>query len=340
MNVLSLFDGMSCGQIALRRNGVKIDKYYASELDKFAIQVTQDNHPDTIQLGDVTNWKDWDIDWASIDLLIGGSPCQGFSFAGKQMAFDDPRSKLFFIYVDILNHIEDLNPNIKFLLENVRMKKEYLDIISDYLDVEPVFINSSLVSAQNRQRYYWANWDITQPADKEIMLKDIVEKGVVDRDKSYCIDANYWKGGSLKMYFQKSRRQLVFEAKNGKAVTIKPEDIYEPRAFFETRTDFGKSERKRLSKLKGADTTPRNKECKHYLAQPHNKANCIVTVDSFLNWVIDTDFFCRKLTPVECERLQTVPDNYTACVSNSQRYKMLGNGWTVDVISHIFGDIK
>lgn len=133
INVLSLFDGMSCGQIALNRIGIKPSKYYAAELDKYAITVTQANYPGTIQLGDVTKWREWDLDWASIDLLIGGSPCQGFSFAGKQLAFDDPRSKLFFVYVDILNHIKSVNPNVKFLLENVKMKKEFLDVITESL---------------------------------------------------------------------------------------------------------------------------------------------------------------------------------------------------------------
>ncbi|PTT96632.1 DNA (cytosine-5-)-methyltransferase, partial [Pseudomonas sp. HMWF031] len=154
VNVLSLFDGLSCGQIALNRIGIKPEVYYAAEVDKYAIKVTQANYPKTVQLGDVTQWREWDINWASIDLLIGGSPCQGFSFAGKQLAFHDPRSKLFFVYVDILNHIKSVNPNVKFMLENVKMKKEYLAVISEHLGVEPVFINSALVSAQNRQRYY------------------------------------------------------------------------------------------------------------------------------------------------------------------------------------------
>ena len=176
MNVLSLFDGISCGQVALKRLMLPIDNYYASEVDKYAVKVTQANHPNTIQLGDVTEWRSWDIDWSSIDLLMGGSPCQGFSFAGKQLAFDDPRSKLFFVYVDILNHIRNHNPDIKFLLENVRMKKEFLDVISDQLGVEPVFINSALVSAQNRQRYYWANWSFGEPEDMGILLKDIVHE--------------------------------------------------------------------------------------------------------------------------------------------------------------------
>ena len=176
INVLSLFDGMSCGQIALNRAGIKVNKYYASEIDKPAITVTQHNYPNTIQLGDVTKWREWDIDWSNIDLLIGGSPCQGFSFAGKQLNFDDHRSKLFFVFVDILNHIKQHNPNVKFLLENVRMKQEYENTITDTLGVYPVFINSSLVSAANRPRLYWVNWKVTPPKDKGITFDDIAEK--------------------------------------------------------------------------------------------------------------------------------------------------------------------
>ena len=209
MNVLSVFDGMSCGMLALERAGIEVNNYYASEVDKYAEKVSQANYPGIVRMGDVTKWREWDIDWSSIDLFIGGSPCQGFSFAGKQLAFDDPRSELFFEYVNILNHIKSVNPNVKFLLENVRMKKEYLDIISGFLGDEPVFINSALVSAQNRQRYYWANWDFEQPEDKGVLLVDIMESGATDRDKSFCIDANYFKGGNLKAYFEKHRRQIV-----------------------------------------------------------------------------------------------------------------------------------
>jgi DNA (cytosine-5)-methyltransferase 1 len=304
MNVLSLFDGMSCGQIALNRTGIKPAKYYAAELDKYAITVTQANFPETKQLGDVTQWRDWDIDWASIDLLIGGSPCQGFSFAGKQLAFNDPRSKLFFVYVDILNHIRSLNPGVKFLLENVKMKKEYLDVISERLGVEPVFINSALVSAQNRQRYYWANWGFCQPDDKGIVLADILESGAVDRDKSHCIDANYYKGGNLKSYFEKNRRQLVFN---------KP-----------VRTGvIGKGRQgERIYSVLGKSPT--------LLCNPAggNKPLYHGDIDDY-----------RKLTPLECERLQTVEGGYTDHVSNTQRYKMLGNGFTVDVIAHIFKEM-
>ncbi len=337
MNVLSLFDGMSCGQIALDQLGIKVDNYYASEIDKYAIKVTQKNYPNTKQIGSVTEVKGKDL--PKIDLIICGSPCQGFSFAGKQLNFNDPRSALFFQFVRLLR---ECKPKY-FLLENVRMKKEYQEIISEYLGVEPVMINSALVSAQNRVRLYWTNIPgliqpedkglvlkdiiedgvsdilsdkemaymlrsentnkhtprinrarsenqksntltnsmykgvphgviqrpITQPKDKGIVLKDILEDGVVDRTKSHCLDANYFKGGNLKSYFEKHRRQLV---------------------FFED--------------------------------------NVVVTHPTY-----------RKLTPLECERLQTVPDEYTAGVSNTQRYKLLGNGFTVDVIKHILQEM-
>jgi site-specific DNA-cytosine methylase len=279
MNVLSLFDGMSCGQIALERVGIKVDKYYASEIDKHAIKVTQDNYPETIQLGDVTKLDGKEL--GKIELLIGGSPCQGFSFAGKQLNFDDPRSALFFEFVRLL---KETNPRY-FLLENVKMKKEYQDIISSYIGVEPVLINSSLVSAQSRSRLYWTNIpNVSQPYDKKVSMKDVVEPGYYStRDKSYCIDANYGKGTNFRRYFYCGSRQLVLE--------------------------------------KGYYPDGMEKETANGIM--HNDGN---------RW--------RKLSPLECERLQTVPENYTTSVSDFQRYKMLGNGWTVDVIAHIFKGLK
>jgi len=199
MNVISLFDGMSCGRIALDKLGVKVDNYYASEIDKYAIKVAHANYPDTVHVGDVTRFsrdmfrEDW-LEDNPIDLLIGGSPCQGFSFAGNQLNFDDPRSKLFFEYVRVL---KEFKPKY-FLLENVRMKQESMDVISEALGVQPIAINSNLMSAQNRYRLYWTNIPFDVPEDKGIMLKDILEDGVTDREKSHCIDANYFKGGNLK----------------------------------------------------------------------------------------------------------------------------------------------
>lgn len=229
MIVLSLFDGMSCGRIALSRAGIEVHQYYASELDKYAIKVAQANYPETIQLGDVTQWREWDIDWSSIDLLIGGSPCQGFSFAGNQLAFDDPRSKLFFVYVDILNHIRLLNTNVKFLLENVKMKKEYLDIISDQLGVKPVFINSALVSAQNRQRYYWANWEFGQPEDKGIVLADILERDpenvTVMSDKFITRNAHILRDDFSGKAKSLSSMEYVKNGRQGDYISMRPAAI-------------------------------------------------------------------------------------------------------------------
>jgi DNA-cytosine methyltransferase len=319
MNVLSLFDGMSCGQIALNRLGINYENYFAAEIDKHAIAVTKANYPNTQHLGDVTKVKGADL--PKIDLLIGGSPCQGFSFAGKQLNFEDPRSKLFFEYARLLN---ELKPKY-FLLENVRMKKEYEDVITKHLGVKPITINSSLVSAQNRVRLYWTNIpNIEQPADKGILLDTIIEDGVVDRGKSYCIDANYFKGGNLYNYFVKSRRQLVFcGAMRGRYIV-----------------DGVRQDGKMLTK----GLTKQRIEIRY-----DGKTNALTTVAKDNNIVYGTDgrpyynleeVKFRKLSPVECERLQTVPDGYTGSVSDTQRYRMLGNGWTVDVICHIFKNIK
>jgi len=313
MNVLSLFDGMSCGQLALKRAGIKVDSYYASEIDKYTIQITQKNFPNTVQIGDIINVKGEDL--PEIDLLIGGSPCQGFSLAGKQLNFNDPRSKLFFEYVRLL---KECKPKY-FLLENVKMKKAYQEIISDCLGVQPIEINSSLVSAQNRKRLYWTNiLNIKQPEDKNILLCDILEDGVVDRDKSFCLDANYWKGTNVEQYIKKSRRQIVFT---------------------ERRTEEAKRIRKEFREKYGKDFCPRR--AKELVPRKDGKMNCLTsTYSTKEHTIIDEKLYYRKLTPVECERLQTVPDNYTDGVSNTQRYKMLGNGWTVDVIAHIFKNIK
>ncbi|MEB3220185.1 MAG: DNA (cytosine-5-)-methyltransferase [Nostocales cyanobacterium 94392] len=349
MKVLSLFDGMSCGQIALNKAGIKYEAYYASEIDKYAIQVTQYNYPKTIQMGDIVKWGTWNIPWNEIDLIIAGSPCQGFSFAGKQLNFDDPRSRLFFVFVDILNHVKKANPNVKFLLENVKMKKEYENVITECLGINPVIINSSLVSAQNRVRLYWTNiGDIQQPIDKKIYLKDIIENGVVDRDKSFCVDANYWKGGNLTSYFEKHRRQLVFNDKEENCVSIfadKSQCILST-IYKENAKSMIQRKKRGLVVLhtseRGRPLTPDGTirddvsgiVVRGYEVRPDGKTCALTTVlkDNY----ITENYIIRKLTPIECERLQNVPDDFTSAVSSTQRYKMLGNGWTVDVIKHIF----
>lgn len=306
INVLSLFDGMAVGKVALERAGYEVGKYYASEIDKYAIKVSTKNHPDIIHLGDVTKLHDFPQD---IDLIIGGSPCQGFSKAGKQLNFDDPRSKLFFDFVRILNMVK---PKY-FLLENVKMKKEYQDIITKYMGVEPIKINSALVSAQNRERLYWTNIPgIEQPEDKGILLEHILQSGEVDRDKSFCLDANYFKGTNASQYLTKSRRQIVWvipEATQKGYVEVSEGQCID-LTFIKSKTRRG-----RLML---------------------EKSNCLTAAN--FNYCKVTNGWFRKLTPIECERLQTLPDDYTKAegVSNSQRYKQLGNGWTADVVAHIF----
>jgi DNA-cytosine methyltransferase len=318
-NVLSLFDGMSCGQIALNRSGIEYDNYYASEVDKYAIKVTQHNYPNTIQLGDVTK-----VDGNSlpkIDLLIGGPPCQGFSFAGKQLNFSDPRSKLFFEFVRLL---KEVNPKC-FLLENVKMKKEHQDVITEHLGVEPIEINSALVSAQNRKRLYWTNIPIVAiPNDKEIFLQDIVEDGGVLKGKSQTI---------LSTLYKENAKSMVTRNKQGLIVLC---GALRGRYIVDGKWQDGK--------IKTAGLTKQRIEVRY-----DGKTNALTTVQKDNNIVYEPDgrpyyevdgIRFRKLTPTECERLQTIPDGYTDCVSDTQRYKMLGNGWTVSVVSHIFGYLK
>lgn len=208
MNILSLFDGISCGRVALDLAGIPVTNYFASEIDKYAIQVSKKNWPDIVQLGDANNWREWQL--PRIDILLAGFPCQAWSVAGNQKGLDDPRGKMALVLVEIFEHLKNINPDMIFLFENVRMKKSNLDFMDSLFGVKHIMINSSLVSAQNRVRCYWTNIpNVTQPTDKGILLKDIIESGEVDRDKSYCIDANYFKGGSLKNYLDKKRKQLA-----------------------------------------------------------------------------------------------------------------------------------
>jgi len=296
MNVLSLFDGMSCGQIALDRLGIKVDNYFASEIDKYAIKVAQHNYPNTKQLGNVLDIKGCDL--PKIDLLIGGSPCQGFSFAGKQLNFEDDRSKLFFEFVRLKNKIK---PKY-FLLENVNMKQEYQDIISDYLNVTPVKINSGETTAQNRIRLYWTNIPLTENEGFNLILEDILENEVDDK---YTIKGD--------VVYSELDWKLN---KNGICNPLK--NASNKGWHFEQNVYTTESKTRSLKAGGGSGNIP-----KVFLGDGYR-----------LNDVI------RKLTPLECERLQTLPDNYTSVVSNSQRYKMIGNGWTIDVIAHIFNGLK
>jgi len=442
VNVLSLFDGMSGTQMALYNSGIAVDKYYASEIDKYAIQITRKNFPDTIHLGDVKDIKGEDF-IRDIDLVVAGSPCQGFSFAGKQLAFDDPRSALFFEFIRILREVK---PKY-FLLENVRMKKEFQDVISEQISsvypeytsgglfsIEPILINSALVSAQNRQRLYWTNIpNVEQPEDLGIVLRDVLDefpsrefyagqelqknykggnqlnpnyksqantlhdidkksptisagthgyangyisekaneelKKMTTKDgKSYALTATYQGAVAWNSIERKQRTMIpTYDTPKqvGVAADLKGYDIIkrvysengksptlttmggghrEPKvavtSYREVRTKEAKEERKRIRKETGKDHTPfRAKELVPRedgkvgtLTPSLNKDHTISLVEEELTW--------RKLTPLECERLQTFPDNYSEGVSNTQRYKMLGNGFTVRVIEHILKNME
>ena len=298
MNVLSLFDWISCWQIALERAGIKVDKYFASEIDKYAIAVTQANYPHTIQIGSVENWRERNL--PNIDLVIGGSPCQWFSIAWQWLNFDDTRSKLFFTMVDIINQYQ---PKY-FLLENVKMKKEREDIITEHMEVEPIEINSALVSAQSRKRLYWTNIEgVTQPDDKGILLRDVLEPN----------NKEHHRIRPMRLITNSKNRKKTLCNQIGIATDISQNYEIMTRVY----SVLGKCPT--ITKIEGGNREPK-------VAVNNN------------SW--------RRVTPLECERLQNVPDNYTfvpfwkRMMSNSQRYKMLGNGRTVNVISHIFWNIK
>jgi len=299
MNVLSLFNGMSFGKMALESLNVPVTKYYSSEIDKYANQATQAMFPDTIQLGDVTAWREWDIDWASIDLVTGGFPCQAWSMAGKQLGDKDERGMLFWTMLDIMKHVKYHNPKADFLIENVKMKKEFEQYITTHTEnalgkVYKVLINSALVSAQNRNRYYWTSFEVEQPEDKGALLSDICQ-GRVDYKynlSNKLINGFYNKKGGF----------------NGRFNPMNP-DLKE-KSFCLTARYF-----------KCGATDP-------YIITD-------TTGDNLYG------ISARKLTPRECFRLQTVPEHHidtllNAGISNTQLYKMCGNGWTMEVIKHIF----
>ena len=279
MNVVSLFNGMNTGRQALENVGIKVNKYYSSEIKPYAIELTQHHFSDTIQVGDVTKWKEWNIDWKSIDLILSGSPCQDLSVAGKRAGINGSRSSLFFVFVEILNHIKTLNPNVLFLQENVgSASKLDVGIMSRALGVYPVRINSKLVTAQLRDRYYWSNiktketmfdivTDISQPKDKGIMLQDIVTGGNVDTDKHTCLNTGSGKGGTQK-----------------------------------------------------------------YLKH-RNETTGMLTL-------IQENELVRTVNKIEMCRLQGFPDDYCDILTTAKAGSLLGDGWTLPIIEHIFNFIE
>lgn len=417
LTVLSLFDGMSCGQIALREAGIKVSNYFASEIDKHAIAQTQHNFPETVQLGDVRGVRAADL--PPIDLLIGGSPCQGFSFAGKQLNFDDPRSVLFFEYVRILKEIRVCNPDVLFLLENVRMKKACENVISQQLGLFPVVINSALVSAQNRVRLYWTNirtkeergifetlvyTDIPQPADRGIFLSDILEpeedvspsfvltnhriKKLIEHQRRQVENGNGF-GFRPRRADEKSNTMRIGGAHHDDLVILQRPRGENKGGVFRRKTPTLTAnawERNNLlcvSSTQAHATVSLNKSTPLVAAagmggghvpmitrvndrtrkviqlnpstesggkQPFQQ-NRVYSTDGvtpalcseragFAPAILTDENIIRRLTPKESARLQTIPDWYDWKCSDTQKYKMLGNGWTVEVIKHIFSFIK
>lgn len=311
MKILSLFDGISCCRVALNRANIPVDTYYASEIDKYAITVAQKNFPETIQLGDVTKWQSWNIDFASIDIVTAGFPCQAWSVAGKQLGDRDERGALFWTTLDIISHIKKLNPKVIFMLENVKMKREFEEYISHHTEqalgkVNKYLINSALVSAQNRKRYYWTNIDnVQQPEDRELLLKHILETSefnTFNKKSDFIL-----KLASLPYSVRKAVVKKIIELPEDIQIKVSPNQFIYTNHLGQNGTLY------------------------------KDKSATLVTACSA--HVVTEDLRIRKLTPVECERLQTLPDNYTAGISDTQRYKCLGNGWTVDVIAHIFKNI-
>ncbi len=328
MNILSLFDGISCGQVALNRAGIKYDNYFASEIDKNSIQVTQKRFPETTQIGDVLNVSTDSL--PKIDLLMGGSPCQGFSWAGKRLNFDDPRSKLFFEFYRIL---EGVNPKY-FLLENVNMKKESQQVITNHLGVDPVFINSADFSAQERKRLYWTNIPFDKMWGKDTStLEDILEEEV---DDYYYVEPQ--------RTVQIIEKEIEKLAKRRKVGYIE----YDSQAN-RIYSIYGKSvclcgEAGGLGAKTGLYAIPCltpdrliKRQNGRRFKPPFSKFYTLTTIDR--HGVLIGNYI-RKLTPLECERLQTLPDNYTEDFSPNQRYKMIGNGWTVDAIVHILKGLR
>lgn len=333
MNVLSLFNGMNTGRQALENVGVKVNKYYSSEIKPYAIELTQHHFPDTIQVGDVTKWKEWDIDWKNIDLVLSGSPCQDLSAAGKRAGINGSKSSLFFVFVDILEHIKKLNPKVLFLQENVgSANKLDVGIMSRALGVYPVRLNSSTVTAQMRDRYYWTNIktkktmfdlivDIPEPIDKKIFLKDILENGYSDKNKSMCLLESNSRPLSTpskmaRRYFEIGMANLIF----------KDEQTY-LRVKEATKigfVDIANNEAVDLSYP--TSKTRRGRSMK-------DKSNCLLRNNEY--FVFQNDDI-RYFTQTELERLQGFKDGYTSILTRNQAACLLGDGWTLPIIEHIF----
>ena len=317
MNVLSLFNGMNTGRQALENVGIKVNKYYSSEIKPYAIELTQHHFPDTIQVGDVTKWRDWDIDWKTIDLVLSGSPCQDLSAAGKRAGINGKKSSLFFTFIEILEHIKLLNPKVLFLQENVgSASKLDVGIMSRELGVYPVRINSSLVTAQLRDRYYWSNirtketmfdivTDIPQPKDKGIMFKDIITTGRVERIKALAL--------------LESESRAV---KNQESIKKRAAKEFINMIYVDT------DKHTCLNTKSGAMENSKQEYLTH-----RNETTGMITL-------IKENYLVRTVNKVEMCRLQGFPDDYCDILTTAKAGSLLGDGWTLPIIEHIFSFIK
>jgi DNA (cytosine-5)-methyltransferase 3A len=328
MNVLSLFDGISCGQVALQRAGISVDNYYASEIDKNAIAITQKNFPKTIQLGSVTELTENNV--PKVDLLIGGSPCTGFSIAGKGLNFDDPHSKLFFEYVRILNIVK---PKY-FLLENVKMKKEWEDIISNELKVPPILIDSADFSAQGRKRVYWTNLPIKRGWDKSSLTVADILQPESEVDGKYLIPSDR----AITICDQEVTRKKIAYLGNGS----RGERIYSifGKSISLTALGGGLGVKTEPYAIPGINLNFVHASIHGPRFRPDGSKMFTLTTVSRHGVIVDGHI--RRITPIESERLQTLPDNYTFLdnLKDCNRYKALGNGWTVDVIAYILKELN
>ena len=404
VRVLSLFDGISCGHVALERAGIPIEVYYASEIDKYAIQITQKNYPNTIQLGDVTK-IDFTEFIGKVDLIMGGSPCQDLSIAGKRKGLAGERSGLFYKFVEA---IEVIKPKYFLLENNVGMPKEAYEEISRLMGCYPIMINSALVSAQTRKRYYWTNigphefnlfgfatCSIPQPGNKGILLKDVLESGYAPDDKSRCIQSSIGRT-TEREYFKKNQGQMVAEpikipentvkgfaeiklgecmdlthlnskTRRGRAMKEKCNCLQTQSEFYQyvkpvalrnrgngKQPEFNGTDKANALTSVQTDSMVLTPKQLGHISNTNAQANRVYSVHNksvtlkaegggggaktglYKIDLPDGEYLIRKLTPLESERLQTLPDNYTDGISNTQRYKCIGNGWTVDVIAHIF----
>jgi len=330
INVISLFNGMGTLRQALYNLGIKVNNYYSSEIKTYAIELQQHHFPDVIQVGDIRNWKEWNIDWNTIDFIGSGSPCQDLSAAGKRAGINGSKSSLFFTFVEILNHCKSLNPNVKFLQENVASAAKLdVGIMSRALGVYPVRINSSLVTAQLRDRYYWSNirtketmfdlvTDIPQPKDLGIMFKDIITDGYVDRDKSMALLESISRVGK-DQFGMKSREKfgvsLIYEENNElrcKTNTLKGYDIVTENDCLDLSFPTSTTRRARVTK---------------------GKSPCLM--ESNNNLYSYKDGIVRTVNKVEMCRLQGFPDDYCDILTTAKAGSLLGDGWTLPIIEHI-----